>query len=288
MTLGTWDLRVQIPREARDKGVVLPDYIQHPRVYDLRSEYLKWLGLYTEAQSFLPSSIADICSTLEIDSEGNSTREIALPCNSQTLLQVPHPRRATQECVMLNKILQALAQRSDPTSSQTALFRRPLDAKADFSSFVVEGSKVLHLNGLAHDTTQSELESWFTSCGGRPVAFWTLRTPDIHKPTGTGYAVFASHQEAADSLMMNGRALGDRTIEVSPSSPRILDRAAEILTPFPVSRSFCEYHLVLIWDSLARIARGLVIGLVLPAVSRTFREERLALDVCHLTTLISI
>lgn len=33
---------------------------------------------------------------------------------------------------------------------------------------------------------------------------------------------------------MNGRALGDRAIEVSPSSARILERAAEILTPFPV------------------------------------------------------
>jgi len=33
---------------------------------------------------------------------------------------------------------------------------------------------------------------------------------------------------------MNGRALGDRAIEVSPSSARVLERAAEILTPFPV------------------------------------------------------
>ena len=36
---------------------------------------------------------------------------------------------------------------------------------------------------------------------------------------------------------MNGRALGDRAIEVSPSSARVLERAAEILTPFPVSPS---------------------------------------------------
>jgi len=34
---------------------------------------------------------------------------------------------------------------------------------------------------------------------------------------------------------MNGRALGDRAIEVSPSSARVLERAAEILTPFPVA-----------------------------------------------------
>src|SRR5699024_6153691 len=50
-------------------------------------------------------------------------------------------------------------------------------------------------SGLPHDTTQSELESWFTQFGGRPIAFWTLRTPDQHKPTGTGFAVFSSHEE---------------------------------------------------------------------------------------------
>lgn len=36
---------------------------------------------------------------------------------------------------------------------------------------------------------------------------------------------------------MNGRALSEKAIEVSPSSARVLDRAAEILTPFPPSKN---------------------------------------------------
>jgi Zn-finger in Ran binding protein and others len=36
---------------------------------------------------------------------------------------------------------------------------------------------------------------------------------------------------------MNGRALNEKAIEVSPSSTRILDRASEILTPFPPSKN---------------------------------------------------
>jgi Zn-finger in Ran binding protein and others len=36
---------------------------------------------------------------------------------------------------------------------------------------------------------------------------------------------------------MNGRALNERAIEVSPSSNRVLERAAEILTPFPPSKN---------------------------------------------------
>lgn len=55
----------------------------------------------------------------------------------------------------------------------------------------------------------------------------------------------ARHMQAAESLSMNGRALNDRAIEVSPSSSRVLDRAAgsqppggpPLLTPFPPSKN---------------------------------------------------
>ena len=36
---------------------------------------------------------------------------------------------------------------------------------------------------------------------------------------------------------MNGRALNEKAVEVSPSSSRVLDRAAEILMPFPPSKN---------------------------------------------------
>jgi hypothetical protein len=36
---------------------------------------------------------------------------------------------------------------------------------------------------------------------------------------------------------MNGRALNEKAIEVSPSSSSVLDRAAEVLTPFPPSKN---------------------------------------------------
>ena len=36
---------------------------------------------------------------------------------------------------------------------------------------------------------------------------------------------------------MNGRALNEKAIEVSPSSARVLDRAADMLMPFPPSKN---------------------------------------------------
>ncbi|GAO52321.1 hypothetical protein SAICODRAFT_78427 [Saitoella complicata NRRL Y-17804] len=236
-TLDAWDMRVQIPREARDKAVALPPYLQHSRVYDLRTEYTRWQAHHPEALPFGPSSLPNICAALEVEMVRASQPPMHHPHPFYPHALATTPRRAMEECLTLTRVLRALIKKSEPSETHVDVLTRPLDARADVKAFLQERSNVLHMAGLAHDTTQSELESWFTQHGGRPIAFWTLRTPDHHKPTGTGFAVFSSHEEAAESLGMNGRALGDRAIEVSPSSSRVLDKAAEILTPFPPSKN---------------------------------------------------
>jgi hypothetical protein len=72
---------------------------------------------------------------------------------------------------------------------------------------------------------------------------------------------------------MNGRALGDRAIEVSPSSARVLERAAEILTPFPVRPA-----LNFLTISQAKIGPVLETGRVRLAASATFNAVRHASD----------
>ena len=48
----TSKLRVQLSREARDKSVVLPSYLQHPRVFDIPKEYCNWQSTHAEALSY--------------------------------------------------------------------------------------------------------------------------------------------------------------------------------------------------------------------------------------------
>ncbi|OGM39126.1 RNA binding protein (Arp), partial [Aspergillus bombycis] len=188
VTLDSWDLRVQLPREARDKAVVLPAYLQHSRTFDLRTD-----------------SLSNICAALEVEPVQTSAPiKHNLPFHLQALAPAS-PRRAMEEAITLARVLRGLIRKSQPPHEHPEILTRPMDARADVRAFLAERSKVLHLSGLPHDTTQSELESWFTQFGGRPIAFWTLRTPDQHKPTGTGFAVFSSHEEAAESLCMNGR-----------------------------------------------------------------------------------
>ncbi|KAF2467839.1 uncharacterized protein BDR25DRAFT_60021 [Lindgomyces ingoldianus] len=237
VTLDSWDLRVQLPREARDKAVVLPPYLQHSRTFDLRTEYQRWQAHHPESLPFGSSALANICAALEVEPvQSSAPIKHNLPFHLQALAPAS-PRRAMEEAVTLARVLRGLIRKSQPPSDHPDVLSRPMDARADVRAFLSERSKILHMSGLPHDTTQSELESWFTQFGGRPIAFWTLRTPDQHKPTGSGFAVFSSHEEAAESLCMNGRALNEKAIEVSPSSSRVLDRAADILTPFPPSKN---------------------------------------------------
>lgn len=230
VTLNSWDLRVQLPREARDKSVVLPPYLQHAKLFDLKQEYSKWQAHHPETLSYSSSNLANIITALEVE-----LNDIKIPFQLNNIQQTP--RRASDEVEILSKILAALIKKSKPIEDHPDVLTRPFDARADVCAFLVERSKVLHLSNLPNDTTQSELESWFTQYGGRPIAFWTLKTPDQHKSTSLGFAVFSSHEEAAESLAMNGRSLNDKCIEVQPSSARVLDRAQEILTPFPPSKN---------------------------------------------------
>ncbi|KAH6871911.1 hypothetical protein B0T10DRAFT_589332 [Thelonectria olida] len=208
VTLDAWDLRVQLPREARDKAIALSSYLQHSRTFDLRTEYQRWHAPIKHNPAFHLQALAPAL-----------------------------PRRAMEVAITLARVLRGLINKSQPPQEHPDVLTRPMDARADVRAFLSERSKVLHMSGLPHDTTQSELESWFTQFGGRPIAFWTLRTPEQHKPTGTGFAVFSSHEEAAECLCMNGRALNEKAIEVSPSSRCVLDRARGILNPFPPSKN---------------------------------------------------
>lgn len=199
VTLMPWDLRVQMPREARDKNVVLPPFLQHPILFGLRSEYQIFQSHHPETLAFSSSSLSSICAGLEVEEVRSSGKVTGgLPFHLQALAP-SSPRRALEEALTLTRCLRSLVQKSRPSQTNPQgdpdVLARPLDARSDVRAFLGERSKVLHLSGLPHDTTQSELESWFTQYGGRPIAFWTLRSPEGGKPSGSGFVVFGSHEE---------------------------------------------------------------------------------------------
>ncbi|KAI7584362.1 hypothetical protein KC343_g19820, partial [Hortaea werneckii] len=162
VTLTPWDLRVQMPREARDKNVVLPAYLQHPVLFGLRGEYQTFQSHHPETLAFSSSTLSSICAGLEVEEVRSSGKVTGgLPFHLQALAP-SSPRRALEEALTLTRCLRSLVQKSRPSANNPAgtldVMTRPLDARSDVRAFLGERSKVLHLSGLPHDTTQSELE----------------------------------------------------------------------------------------------------------------------------------
>ncbi|WEJ96299.1 Asparagine-rich protein (ARP protein) [Yamadazyma tenuis] len=252
-------LRVQLPREARDKAVVLPPYLQHPRAFDLQNEYCKWQTSHPEALSYTASSLANIVTALEVDLDREDlpspVSDLTPPPSASSATPPPagttdsHPPAIS---TIYAKILVQLAKKSLPVEAHPSVLSKPYDSSQDVKSFLNERSKILYIANLSYDTTQSELESWFTQYGARPIAFWTLKNLESGSQNGSnaginagkskskgisGFAVFGTHEEATETLSLNGRALNDRAVEIQPSSTHVLDKASELLTPFPPSKN---------------------------------------------------
>lgn len=225
VTFNSWDLRMRLPKEAREKAIQLPQYLKYPRYFDLRREYLRQQE-QVEPGSTLSNSdpmLYEVAESLGVSQEK--------PVGYENTLAT------------LKAILQKLV---DPSKS------KPHDMGLDLAHFYTEQSRVLYVRNLSIDVTQGELESWFAQFGCRPIAFWTIKAPLpefngmnggnngnmlMLRATCSGFVIFAIHDAAADSLAMNGRILNDRIVEVQPSSAKVLDKAQEILTPFPSSKN---------------------------------------------------
>ncbi|CAG8688307.1 6265_t:CDS:2 [Cetraspora pellucida] len=226
-THGAWDLRIQLPREARDKHIDLPPYLAYCRMFDLKQEYQRWQVHHPDV-ILKCQSLNEMCSAFELQAVGQ-------------------PHSGLGDSLTMVNIIRYFC-----SFGHQDVFVNPIDTHADLNQFKKEQSKVIHLAGLPYDVTQPELEAWFSGQGVRPTTLWMIKTPDHQKPSGSGFGIFTTHEDAMACLDMNGRTLGDRAIEVSPSSERVIEAAGAILASFPMTKTrlrpgdwvctVCQFH----------------------------------------------
>lgn len=273
VTHGGWVLRIQLPREARDKKLELPDYLSQPRMFDLKQEIQRWQVHHPEVH-LRTTSLKELCSTFKVeivseedttsndDSEKNENSNIdnttttttttttnnnATPTASSTTAT----NNNTSTNITINNNTIDKKNKYKPGSinipattinvvrhltkfRHNDVFVHPIDTGADLEQFKKEESKVIHLAGLPYEVTQGELEAWFSSNSLRPSTMWMMQSNDQTKPSLSGFIVFLQHSDAVKALLLNGRCLSDRVIEVSPSSDRVIEAAQSMLSPFPL------------------------------------------------------
>ncbi|KAI7851741.1 hypothetical protein BDC45DRAFT_514923 [Circinella umbellata] len=208
VTHGGWTLRIQLPREARDKNIELPPYLSFCRMFDLKQEIQRWQVHHREVV-LRSMSLKDLCETFHVD-------------------RVTDKSAGLNTCLTTVNVIRYLTDFGHPD-----VFVHAIDTNADLQQFKKEESKVVHLAGLPYEVTQGELEAWFSSNGLRPTATYMIQTNDSSKPNLSGFVVFHAHNDAMRALSLNGRCLGDRAVEVSPSSERVIEAAGSMLVPFP-------------------------------------------------------
>jgi hypothetical protein len=235
VVLNGWDLRLKFIKYSKDMGVQLPSYLEYPSYFDLRKEFIKY-------------------EELNQNIEFNSVN-----CNQVNLEFIKKKLEIIQDNVNDNlDSMLLITKKMISLDKSSQIFKKPHDMNLDLSHFFIEKSRVVYLTNLPNDATQPELEAWFSQFTGRIIAFWVLKNPMINHQsinnqndtsntvnnnnnenlkTCSGFAIFASHEDAIEALSMNGNLFNDRLIEIQPSSARVLDNAQDILSPFPSSKN---------------------------------------------------
>lgn len=251
-----WHIRVTLPRQARDESWLLPPFMQHPKLFDLWREVNVWVSNHPERCG----KTTDQRNKQNISTKFNKNWEtlsyLLGDGAAETLNLSP-----IEQC---SKVLITLHSSCSTEKDQELVLTHPYNSNLDIKCFLQEKSKVLYINNLPQDTTQSELESWFTQFGSRPVGFWTVKNVVevasnssnsnnslyVDEPDSiSGFVVYQTHEEALDSLSLNGRSIlsnmsntkqprvVEHVVEIQTSSATVLEKVQEILSPFPQSKN---------------------------------------------------
>lgn len=215
VTYGSWGLRMQLRREAKDKGIDLPDYIRLCRMFDIKQELQAWHRAHPEV-ALRSMALSSLCEDFS-----------AVPPPIQPATSV-----ALAMCARITAVTRYLR-----ATAPAAVLTSPIDCAADYNAFVKDESKVIHLSGLPYEITQGELEVWFSSNGLWPQsAYMILASND--RMSVSALALFEHHSDALRALsVLNGRCFGrERVVAVNPSSEHVVEQAhaAGLLAIFPV------------------------------------------------------
>ncbi|TID15462.1 hypothetical protein CANINC_004428 [Pichia inconspicua] len=221
-----WNLRIRLIKLAKTLRVQLPIYFEYPSYFDLKKEFIK----YEELIEKVPFNYIDYNNT-SLDNMGKTLGIEKIDDNIELMISIACKLNSNEKSISM---------------------KNPHDMNLDLTHFFMEQSKILYMNNLSSDITQAELETFFMRFSGNALAFWMLKNPilldtfspecttnniaDILKTT-SGFVIFSSHQDATEALMLSGEMLNDRLIELQPSSLTVLEKARDILSPFPSSKN---------------------------------------------------
>ncbi|KAJ3298928.1 hypothetical protein HK104_010162 [Borealophlyctis nickersoniae] len=147
ITHGDRDLRYQLSRESREKGLLLPSYFNV--FYDIGQEINSWLFIYHGANrrsSSGTNSLVGLCAVVGVQCESQPTGglEMAILIGQITL-------------GLLNVVEQYFAALTTPVPESIDIpLSTPIDLQAQRGDFHATLSKIVHLGGLPYKATNRQ------------------------------------------------------------------------------------------------------------------------------------
>lgn len=263
-----WDIRVSLVNSAAKQDVILPDYLRHPVIFDLRKEFSLWLINHPEIKNQEknkedPSEVSSSPKMLSNEMPLDSLEFIinSLDLKNEYDNQVEKKDSLQFQVAISRVILTELHKKCTTAEDELTVLTRPYDLSVDFYNFLDEKSKVLYVNNIPAETTQNDLENWFNSYSLNPVGFWTLRniTDNIflksqkNKSASSlsdnifGFIIFQSHEDAKNGLKQHANIFyinnsksnksTEDLIEIQPSSIKLLEKVQDNLVQFPQNKN---------------------------------------------------
>jgi inhibitor of KinA sporulation pathway (predicted exonuclease)/predicted RNA-binding Zn-ribbon protein involved in translation (DUF1610 family) len=198
VTHGTWDLGVQLPREAARKDVAVPTYLS--RFFDARAEVATWLeGPLPTGAWKLPA----LCRAAGAEQHGREH------CGLDDAMSVAN---------IVIRVLQATGRRD---ATIDAFCASPMDLISLRETFDRVESRVVRVLGLPFRVTRPEMAEWCQKVDvAMEEAMIALEPAPFNndmRPSGDGFIICRSHDDAV-ALLSNTTMLGPRWIEVYPST----------------------------------------------------------------------
>ncbi|KAJ3126443.1 hypothetical protein HK098_007495 [Nowakowskiella sp. JEL0407] len=217
VTHGDYDLRYLLPLQAKSKDFELEPYFSI--FYDVITE----VSLFLSAESRKPPLKTDLSSL-------GTALGVSVFENGNGL-------SSGDGAVAIAKITESVLLRTNQRNGGKkvgvrAPFSRPLDLRLIEKEFFERGGRVVHLSALPFMAVKSEIEALVGVAGVKATELWVGKNSE-KRPNGTGYAVFAAHDDAKACLGLHGTRFGERTVLVSPFSMELLDGIRERIGVFP-------------------------------------------------------
>ncbi|KAJ3231791.1 hypothetical protein HDU81_003530 [Chytriomyces hyalinus] len=233
VTHGDHLLRFHLPREAKEKGVTLPQCFSS--FFDIAQEAKLWTQILGLNQVVNPRlSLVALCHLVGLQHEGSTYRGIDNAVMiSKLTIRLLTTNNANATISTVDDVPPGVVAPASAAMRHQPVFATPYNLATRLAEFYENESKFIYVTGLPFAASVNDIQSWLRQGNLVAAQLWMVKNQE-GRPDGSGYIVFSSHADAHSAIVnLNGRAIDGRAIQTAPASEAEFESMRSLRSPFP-------------------------------------------------------